>query len=243
MTPVLMHIGPITRPDGQPGDSLFFLHPANTDQPPVLAATLALAIPLLGELGELSCEPALASQALALNLPVQPLTEAARHSLAMMAIGLATSDFASVEREGLVFQFCRAFAAFMARKPQDWPVVARILQVTVSGAASLSALIVGAPALVLAPTPEEAQVEGIAATASHAAAEILDALSRAHGLSCLPSAFRLHEGAKLRVTDIDLAVLTATLYAIATVEPVPGAVASGEVSVEGCIASVTVRVT
>ena len=130
----------------------------------------------------------------------------------------------------------------LARSPHDWPAAVRILEVTSAGSASHSALIIAGPGLVLAPTLAQAEVEGIAVTASLPAPEILDALWRAHGLTCLPGAFRLDAGAKLRVTDTDLALLTATLYAIAAIDPVPGALASGEVSVSGRTVSVKVLV-
>lgn len=240
--PMVLHIGPITLPGGQPGDSLYFLYPPDPDIPPVRAADLAHAVAFLGKSDTLSCEPSLAPQALALNLPVQRLQPAACHALAMMALDLATSDFDSVAREGLVFQFCRAFAAFLTRNPDNWPPATRILQVSGPLVTPQSALIIGGPGLVLARTPALAPTEGLAVIATPAAPEVYDALSRAHGLTLVPGAFRLRDGEKFRVMDPDLALLTATLYAVAAIDPFSGATASGEVSVAGCAISVSVRV-
>lgn len=241
MNGVILHIGPITLPDGQQGDSLFFLHPADPDAPPVLAPDLAAALASLTPRGSTpACEPALGGQAHALGLAVADLTASAREALALMALDLAGSDFKDIASEELVVPFCTAMAGFVARQGQVGADAPCILAVDLDDGTRLSALLIGGPGLVLSREPDLALTEGLAAICSESAPEIIDALARSHGLTCLPGAFRLADGEKHRVSDRELAILTATADAISALAPARGATASGRVRSGGQDVGVTV---
>jgi len=241
MTPVILRIGPITLPDGQPGDSLFFLHPADPDRQPVVAPGLSEAIREMKVDGRtVTCEPGLAAEAGVLGLCVTELDQAARAELALMALNLAGSDFAVIEDEGLVPGFCAALAGFVARQARVGPDAPRILDVALEDGRRLAALVVGGPGLVLSPSAGQAQVEGTAVLGSEAAPEILDALLRSVGLDLCPSCFRLTGGEKLRVADADLALLTAILDAVARLAPDPGATAMAPIRGQGQAGALTV---
>lgn len=242
MTPVILRIGPITLPDGQSGDSLFFLHPADPDRPPVVAPDLSEAIREMNVDGRTAtCEPGLAAEAGVLGLSVTELDEAARAELALMALNLAGSDFAMIEDEELVPGFCAALAGFVARQARVGPDAPRILDVALEDGRRLAALVVGGPGLVLSPSAGQAEVEGTAVLASEASPEILDALSRSVELNLYPSCFRLAEGEKLRVADADLALLTAMLDAVARLAPAPGATSMAPILWKGQAGLLTVR--
>jgi hypothetical protein len=234
MTPVILRIGPITLPGGQPGDSLFFLHPADPERPPVVAPGLSDAIrDLRVDPRTATCEPGLAAEAGTLGFGVTDPDAAARAELALMALDLAGSDFAAIEDDDLVPAFCTALAGFVARQARVGPDAGRILDVALEDGRRLVALLVGGPGLVLARSAALAEVEGTAALCSDAVPEILDALARSVGLDRCPSCFRLEDGEKHRVTDEDLALLTAVLDAIARLAPDPGATAVARVERPG----------
>ena len=242
MTAVILRIGPITLPDGAPGDSLFFLHPADPDRPPVVAPGLPEAIREMKLDGRTAtCEPGLAAEAQALGLGVTELDQTARAELALMALDLAGSDFAAIEDDGLVPAFCTALAGFVARQTRVGPGAPRILDVALGDGRRLSALVVGGPGLVLAASADLAQVEGTAVLCSGAAPEILDALTRSVGLDLCPSCFRLAGGEKHRLTDADLALLTAALDAVARLAPEPGATETARVRGPGQTVALTLR--
>ena len=242
MTAVILRIGPITLPDGAPGDSLFFLHPADPDRPPVVAPGLAEAVGAWQvDADTATCEPALGAEAGALGLRVTELDQTARAELALMALDLAGSDFAAIEDDGLVPAFCTALAGFVARQARVGPGAPRILDVALEDGRRLSALVVGGPGLVLAASAEQARVEGTAVLCSGAAPEILDALTRSVGLDLCPSCFRLAGGEKHRLTDADLALLTAALDAVARLAPEPGATETARVRGPGQTVALTLR--
>ncbi|MBL9059248.1 MAG: hypothetical protein JNK88_04390 [Mangrovicoccus sp.] len=239
---MILRIGPLTLPDGAPGDSLFFLNPADPDRPPVVVPGLPEAIRALHvDARTATCEPGLAAEAGALGLTVTELTETARAELALMALDLAGSDFAAIEDDGLVPPFCAALAGFVARQTRVGPGAPRILDVALEDGRRLVALVVGGPGLVLAPSAELAQVEGTAVLCSGAAPEILDALTRSVGLDLCPSCFRLAGGEKHRITDADLALLTAALDAVARLSPDPGATQAARVRGPGQSVALTLR--
>ncbi len=268
MTGILLHIGPLPGDGGQGSLTLYFLHPAVPDRPPVMAQTLAEAFALMAPPPGTACEPALSAEAQSLGLPVTALSDAAAHSLAMMALDLESDDFEVIEREGLIFQFCRACAAFAQAAPQGWLQSARLLRVVTGESQVLAGLVIGGPGLVIGSDPAAALQEGLAALLSdEAPPHVIDAWRRAYGLVALPTAFRLGDGTKHRLTDAELALLAACLFAVAALGPgaepppngaaqgspaageaqwptVAGSVAqptaTGEVSVDGCQVQVTV---
>lgn len=258
MMRVIMSVGPLRLESGAPGLSAYFLFPGDPQRPVVFAASLVEALPELQDitLGEtLTCEPGLAQEASPLGIPVGGWSDEAKATLGILALEMATRDaFARIEREGLIFQFCRAAAAFQARHPEDWPTSLRLLDLVVAGReGALAGAIIAGPGLAVLDDPaalaafdaagiEEGTLDGLGAVLADGPPEIVDALRRAHGLDAIPEPFRYAGGSKLAADDNELAFLAAALFAIAGLDPRPAASATGRVVVDDCGCQVTAKI-
>jgi hypothetical protein len=256
-TQTLLHIGPITLPDGTQGSTLFFLHPSTGTEDEVFETSVAHAMVRLGRHAtEIVCEPGLREQVAELNLTcADELSDSERLALATMTLaGSGVTDFAPLERSGLVSAYFHALASlamrfFTYRLGGGWPETARKFIVELESTSSEDSevhrltetarvIFEGGLGLMLGGSLEDcllAQGKDV----SYVPFEFVDAMIRAFELPLLPRASIRRRGVEHPLSDADLAKLTATLLAIASLEPDDDR-GSGRVEVAGCFASARV---
>lgn len=239
MARFLSHIGPLTDRPGSPATTAWLLLPGEAGDFTILAPSLAEALPELIRQANgqtILCEPALAGHARACGLATGAWSDALRMEFLSIALDIGDRKvFSAIRDAALIWQFCRASGCFMQRLAAGWPPGDRVLALrNPKDGTRRQGVVIEGPGLVipdhlpvLADPAVITDIDGIAAVFDRGEAAIRDALARILGLDSVPQPFRHREGEKLPVSEPELALLTAALYAVSALWP--GTIGHGEV--------------